>query len=223
MGHFVMMPSCQTKKLRRLGPFRVYFLAAVTFILTDTVSGASITAQVSDATGAPVEDAVVFAILTGGQSINKPIRNGLIDQINKEFVPFVTPIQVGAAVAFPNKDNIRHQVYSFSPAKVFNLKLYSGVRAEPVIFDKPGAVILGCNIHDKMLAYVYVVDTPYFTKSVKTGNARIDDIAAGIYEVKIWHPNLEISPEVQSIRIRSDATEKLTFSIKLSAKLPVKK
>ena len=207
---------------RRFGLARVLFFAVTTLIFTNTAIGASITAQVSDATGAPVENAVVFAIPTGGQSINKPIRIGVIDQINKEFVPLVTPVQVGAAIVFPNKDNIRHQVYSFSPAKVFNLKLYSGVKAEPVIFDKPGPVILGCNIHDKMLAYVYVVDTPYFAKTAKAGNIRIDDIVAGDYEVKVWHPNLEVNPDAQSVKIKADATEALTFSVKLSAKLPIK-
>lgn len=209
--------------LSRLGISLIHFCSAIALIVPVTVIAASITVQVSDVAGTAVEDAVVFVMLVGGQTIKKPIRNGLIDQINKEFVPFVTPIQVGAAVTFPNKDNIRHQVYSFSPAKIFNLKLYSGVKADPVLFDKPGPVILGCNIHDHMLAYVYVVDTPYFGKTVRTGNVRIDDIAAGDYEVKIWHPNLEAGPDTQPVRLRTDTTEAIKFNIKLSAKASVKK
>lgn len=207
----------------RFGFAAIYFFAAIALIVTNNAVAASITAQVSDASGAPVEDAVVFAIPTDGQSINKLIRIGVIDQINKEFVPLVTPVQAGAAVVFPNKDNIRHQVYSFSPAKVFNLKLYSGVRAEPVIFDKPGPVVLGCNIHDKMLAYIYVVETPYFAKTAKAGSVRIDNIAAGEYEVKVWHPNLEVNPEAQTVKIKADATEATTFSVKLTSKLLLKK
>lgn len=209
--------------LSRLGMSLIHLFSAIALIVPATVIAASITAQVSDIAGAAVEDAVIFLMPVGGQTINKPIRNGLIDQINKEFVPFVTPIRVGAMVTFPNKDNIRHQVYSFSPAKIFNLKLYSGVKADPVLFDKPGPVILGCNIHDHMLAYIYVVDTPYFGKTVKTGNVRIDDITAGDYKVKIWHPNLEVDPDTQSVRLRTDTTEAIKFNIKLSAKASVKK
>ena len=209
--------------LRLYGISPLHFFSAIALIVPATAIAASITAQVSDAASAAVEGAVIFLMPVGGQTIKKPIRSGSIDQIDKEFVPFVTPIQVGAAVTFPNKDNIRHQVYSFSPAKTFNLKLYSGVKADPVLFDKPGAVILGCNIHDHMLAYVYVVDTPYFGKTAKTGSVRIDDIAAGDYEVKIWHPNLEPGPDTQSVRLRSDTTEAIKFNIKLSAKASVKK
>ena len=210
-------------KLSQLGMLQIFVFIAAALSLPVNVIGASITAQVSDTARIPVEDAVIFVMLAGGQFPNKPIRSSMVDQINKEFVPFVTPIQAGASVIFPNKDNIRHHVYSFSPTKVFNLKLYSGVQASPVIFYKPGPVILGCNIHDKMLAYIYVVDTPYFAKTAKTGNVRIDDIAAGDYEVKIWHPNLEVSPDSQPVKLKTDVTEALKFNIKLSAKASVKK
>ena len=211
------------KKFNQLGVLEVFIFIVLALSFPAKVIGASITAQVIDTAGMPVEDAVIFVTPAGGQSTNKPIRNGIVDQINKEFAPFVTAIQVGASVTFPNKDNIRHHVYSFSPAKVFNLKLYSGVQASPVLFDKPGPVILGCNIHDNMLAYIYVVDTPYFAKTAKTGNARIDDLVTGDYELKIWHPNLEANPDAQHVKLKTDVTEAFKFSIKLSAKAPVKK
>ena len=85
----------------------------------------------------------------------------IVDQINLEFVPHVKPVVVGSPVYFPNKDDVRHHVYSFSPAKRFELPLYSGTPAAPVVFDRPGIVAIGCNIHDWMLGYIYVAETPY--------------------------------------------------------------
>ena len=111
----------------------------------------------------------------------------LIDQVGREFVPLVSVVQTGALVSFPNKDNIRHQVYSFSPAKTFELRLYSGTQASPVVFDKPGLVTLGCNIHDNMIAYALVVDSPWFAKTDAAGKALLDGLPAGDYEIHAWH------------------------------------
>ena len=86
-------------------------------------------------------------------------------QKGKQFDPTVLVVPVGTSVGFPNRDTVRHHVYSFSPVKTFELKLYSGVPANPVVFDKIGIAVLGCNIHDAMTAWVVVVDTPYFGRS----------------------------------------------------------
>jgi hypothetical protein len=98
-------------------------------------------------------------------------------------------------VRFPNHDNIRHQVYSFSPAKRFELPLYAGVPAEAVVFDKPGVVILGCNIHDWMIGYVYVSESPYFAKTGKDGSALIAELPLRAYTVRVWHPQLDGTEE----------------------------
>ncbi len=98
-----------------------------------------------------------------------------VDQVDKQFVPYVKVVFVGAKVGFPNSDRIRHQVYSFSPAKKFELPLYGGTDAPPVVFDKPGVVVLGCNIHDWMIGYIYVSETPFFAKTGPGGTAVIDD------------------------------------------------
>lgn len=113
----------------------------------------------------------------------------IVDQIDKRFVPHISVVRTGTAVTFPNSDRIRHQVYSFSPAKVFNLKLYAGSPSTPITFDKPGLVVLGCNIHDKMLAFVGVVDTPYFALADATGNAAFN-LPVGRYRLRVWHPGL---------------------------------
>ena len=112
----------------------------------------------------------------------------IIDQVNKHFVPRVSVVRTGTTITFPNSDRIRHQVYSFSPAKTFALKLYAGSPKTPVDFDQPGLVVLGCNIHDTMVAFVGVVDSPYFAKTSESGNAVLN-LPAGRYRLRAWHPN----------------------------------
>ncbi len=138
--------------------------------------------------GQPVADVAV--IVTAQQPISVPHQTtAIIDQVQKQFTPYVSVIQTGSKVSFPNKDNIRHHVYSFSPAKPFELKLYSGTPSQPVVFDKAGTVVLGCNIHDWMLAYVLVVDTPFFAVSGKDGVVALNELPAAAYRVQIWHPD----------------------------------
>jgi plastocyanin len=113
-----------------------------------------------------------------------------IIQQGRQFKPRVTVVPVGTPVSFPNLDNVRHHVYSFSEAKVFELKLYVGKPERPVVFDKPGVVVLGCNIHDQMAAWVVVSDTPWAQKTDRQGAARWSDIPAGDYRLRVWHPDL---------------------------------
>jgi plastocyanin len=149
---------------------------------------AQITASIADAAGIPVEDAVVALYPTTAQPpSNQPKPNVALDQVKKQFVPHVLAIETGTTLYFPNSDAIRHQVYSFSEAKRFELKLYAGKSAAPVLFDQPGVVVLGCNIHDWMSAYVYVVATPLFAKTDKEGHAVIK-APPGSYDFRVWHP-----------------------------------
>ena len=126
----------------------------------------------------------------------------IIDQINKRFVPRVSVLRTGTEVTFPNSDRIRHQVYSFSPAKTFSLKLYAGSPNTPVTFDHPGLVVLGCNIHDNMLAYVAVVDSPYFAKTADSGTASMT-LPAGRYRLLAWHPNAVAAIAPREITVSS--------------------
>ena len=122
-------------------------------------------------------------------------RTAVVDQINQQFVPYVSAVQVGTAVTFPNHDNVRHHVYSFSPAKKFELPLYAGIPAEPVVFDREGIVTLGCNIHDWMLAYVAVLGTPYFQITRDDGRVSLRNLPAGSYHVQVWQPRMKVVPE----------------------------
>lgn len=163
---------------------------------------AELRVSVKDRKGKPIEDAVVLAVAADPRNAqhSKPPQDA-VDQVDKQFVPYVKPIFVGSTVRFPNSDNIRHQVYSFSPAKKFELPLYAGTNAPPVTFDKPGVVVLGCNIHDWMIGYVYVAETPFFAKTGPLGMASISDLPPGEYGVRIWHPNMDRAEETTSRQI----------------------
>ena len=121
-------------------------------------------------------DAVVFVQSDSGSSTNQMEQ---MVQRNEAFNPFVLPVAVGTTVEFPNEDPFRHHVYSFSPAKQFELKLYCGDELQQVNFESPGVVALGCNIHDNILGYIYVVDTNLFGKTDQDGTVTISGMADG--------------------------------------------
>ncbi len=159
--------------------------ATALFTLFANSSYAALTVQVIDSAGQPVADAVVYA--EGSAPLLKSPVQVDIEQKDKKFNPLVTVIQTGTAINFPNNDTVRHHAYSFSAPKPFDIKLYSGTPSKPIIFDKAGVVVVGCNIHDQMVAYIQVVDTPFFAKTDATGKARISGIVAGKYSLKTWH------------------------------------
>ena len=173
--------------------WRIGALALVAAIGRDAhAQVAQIDATVIDQQGTPVADAVVVAV-PSDPNVRLPAkpRDDVVDQVDKQFVPRVQAVAVGTAVTFPNNDHVRHQVYSFSPAKRFELPLYAGESAAPVLFDKPGVVVLGCNIHDWMIGYIYVSESPFFAKTDADGRATIADVPARAYTVRVWHPQLQ--------------------------------
>lgn len=163
-------------------------------LLPGPVHAAALQAELVDAAGQPLADAVIS--LRGPLDAPQAPSPARMDQRNKQFLPHVLAVRTGTSVAFPNSDDIRHQVYSFSPAKRFELRLYQGTPSEPVLFDKPGLVVLGCNIHDWMLGYIYVTDDPWFAVSDERGRAAIAELPAGRYAVTLWHPgNPQLLPQ----------------------------
>ena len=153
---------------------------------------ATVAVQLQDATGKPLSEGIVFLESREAKQLSRPVAGAEIAQINKQFVPRVLVVPVGTAVSFPNHDTVRHHVYSFSPTKTFELKLYSGSAANPVVFDKPGIAVLGCNIHDNMSAWVVVVETPYFAYGDGMGSVTLRDVPPGAYRMRIWHPRLAV-------------------------------
>jgi hypothetical protein len=119
-------------------------------------------------------------------------------QQNKRFVPDVLLVTRGTPVVFPNRDTVRHHVYSFSPTKRFELKLYVGTPAQPVVFDQPGVAVLGCNIHDQMIAWVVVVDTPYRAQADADGRVVLDNVPPDAYQLRLWHQRLPVGAAAQA-------------------------
>jgi plastocyanin len=171
------------KRSRRCGP---WVLLAI--LCASPVNANPVTVKVATSSGDPALDTIVIFDPLDSAAPHKP-ATAVIDQINKRFVPRVSVVRTGTAVTFPNSDHIRHQVYSFSPAKTFSLKLYAGSAAADVVFDKPGLVVLGCNIHDTMVGFVAVTDSPYFGK-ISGAEGITVELPRGNYRLRIWHPNL---------------------------------
>jgi len=171
------------------------WIAGLLALCAGHATGAEIRANLHDAHGRPVEDAVVLAVPRNRQLLERvpPPGRIVIEQIDKEFVPYVKPVQAGSQVHFPNRDTVLHHVYSFSPAKRFELPLYAGAEAAPIRFDQPGPVVIGCNIHDWMIGHVYITDTPFFAKTGADGKAVIENLPTGDYVVRVWHPQMIVA------------------------------
>jgi plastocyanin len=146
----------------------------------------ALTVNVVDRLGEPVEQVAVYAVP------ERPVTSipapAVMNQIDRAFVPHILIVQTGAAVEFPNSDSVSHHVYSFSPAKRFELALYKDRVYPPLVFDTPGLVTLGCNIHDDMLGFILVVDTPFFALTDERGNVRFESLPADAYTIRIWTP-----------------------------------
>lgn len=142
---------------------------------------------VLSAQGMPLVGAAVSVSVKGARATATPGTVADMGQKDKAFVPPLRIIQTGTLVNFPNFDTVRHHVYSFSPTKTFEIKLYAGTPTAPILFDKPGTATLGCNIHDRMLGYIHVVDTPYFGLSDASGQLTLD-LPAGEHRMRVWTP-----------------------------------
>lgn len=166
-------------------------LVALALGWAGAVAAAGLTAIVRTPAGVPVADAAIVLEPVSGTAPQLRGR-ATIEQRDREFVPYLTIVQKGTSIDFPNRDAFKHHVYSFSPARVFEIKLYAGKPANPIVFDKSGEVVLGCNIHDWMEAYALVVDTPWFAKTGLDGTARLESVPAGSYRLRLWHPRQKL-------------------------------
>jgi plastocyanin len=201
-------------------------LATIACASTAWAQTGSLSVSVTTADGQPVANAVVVAVPNdpGALAAARP-RAEHVDQVDKEFVPRVKPVYVGSTISFPNKDTVRHHVYSFSPAKRFELPLYAGEAATPVLFDKPGVVVLGCNIHDWMIGYIYVSESPWFAKTGSDGRATLPDLPARAYTVRIWHPQLQDAEETtrRAVDITAGKRAEVGWTVALKPEVRVRR
>lgn len=179
----------------------------------------AISGRVVGADGKGIVEAVVFVQAPAPPAVAD--AQASMDQINKTFVPGLLPIVVGTRVLFPNHDQIHHHVYSFSRVKSFELPLYKGEDAPPVLFDKVGTVKVGCNIHDWMSGIILVLPTPYFAVTDAEGRYALSDLPHGTYKLAAWHAQSKAKPEdtEQSVALSGSAAE-ANFTLALSPARP---
>jgi plastocyanin len=159
--------------------------------LAPGANAAELAIKVTDARGAPAPDAVVALVAPGVDAA--PVRASapkVIDQKDETFIPYVEVFRPGDQVVFRNSDTTRHHVYSFSPTRSFEFVLRPSESSAPLTLEKTGVVAVGCNIHDRMITYLFVSDARYVARTGRDGLARFTDIPEGAYAVQAWHPQL---------------------------------
>ena len=186
---------------------------------TQPAHAENITVSVHDRAGEPVADVAVYVQRPGAEGAHASIgTRAVMDQVDKRFVPHVLVVQTGTLVEFPNSDTIAHHVYSFSHPNHFKLPIYKGNAHAPVRFEDNGIVVLGCNIHDNMLAYIAVVDTPVFGKTAEDGVAKLDGAIRAGDRISIWSPRFREDTAHLSVIVADEDAES-TFAFKLQRSL----
>jgi plastocyanin len=176
--------------------------------------------DVVDEQGRAIEEVAVYLQAdTRGPSVDAGAPTAVMDQKANAFVPHILVVQTGTAVIFPNSDTVSHHVYSFSPTKPFELGLYKGNVHSPVSFDEPGLVVLGCNIHDGMLGYILIVDTPHFALTDERGAVTIESVPEGRYTVNVWTPRARPSQLPATAAVDVTATQSATVALAIRGKL----
>ena len=179
---------------------------AVSLAGAGTIAGVAKVANARDSS-----NVAVYVDRIEGKTFPPPKDPVTLDQLNLTFIPHVLPVLVGTTVAFPNSDEVRHNAFSPSPAKRFNLGTYPRGVVRTVTFDKPGEVALLCNVHPEMSAYVIVVETPYFEVTAKDGSFAIPNVPPGDYTVKTWHEKAK--PVTAQVRVKGE--EKVSLALTL--------
>lgn len=181
--------------------------AVVPGLWLSAAQAANLQVTVLDEAGKPLPQAVVFLESPAAARDVKPMPGVEMAQVDRQFVPDVLAVTRGTQVTFPNKDKVRHHVYSFSPNKRFEIKLYAGTPANPVLFDKAGVAVLGCNIHDEMIGWVVVVDTPHVATTGGNGQAGLKGVPDGDYRLMVWHNRLTTGAPAQAQAVTVSGAE----------------
>ncbi len=185
---------------------------------TAGAGAAALLVNVAKPDGTPLRGAVVMLHGPAGFASKAPATY-VVDQVDQVFKPDLMVIPVGSTVTFPNSDKVSHQVYSFSPARRFQLPLYRGTPYAPTKFENAGIVTLGCNIHDDMIAYLIVTDAAWFGRTGPDGSWSASELPAGQFRVEVWHPRLrEKTPNIEQSLIL-DASQSDKLNVKLTRTL----
>lgn len=191
--------------------FRISALFTL-FIISIGTNAATVTVNLKTLEDNRLEEAVIY-LTPLNPALTPPPAEAIMDQVDKQFLPHILVIQKGTKVRFPNSDSIKHHVYSFSSTKVFELRLYRDNQPAPLLFDQTGVVEMGCNIHDWMLGYIYVVDTPYFTQVGERNSAHIE-VPNGEFTLSVWHPRIQDSEDTLTQNVTVNADKTITVTLK---------
>jgi plastocyanin len=182
----------------------------------------TLSVRVVDGDGRPIGGVAVYAVPSkpsAPAAAHVPRPTAVMDQRHTAFVPHLLVVQTGTLVDFPNNDTVSHHVYSFSAAKTFELTLYKGDPHPPVLFDHPGVVVLGCNIHDSMLGYILVVDTPHFSLTDAAGKVELGGLGADDYTVTAWTPRARPKNLPASTAVNLGADQRAAIAFRIDGKL----
>lgn len=195
-------------------------LFTLLLVLALPVQAGTLVVEVRDDADRPLPDAVVFLESAQARRLVRPLEAAEMGQAGKQFVPQVLVVTTGTEVNFPNRDTVRHHVYSFSPVRKFELKLYIGTPAKPVLFDQPGIAVLGCNIHDQMVGWIVIVDTPYFGRTAEKGQLVLDKLPAGSYRLRSWHAGLPVGAPALDQAVTIPAEGQLALTLRMTGVRP---
>lgn len=197
-----------------------YCVIAACCLLARSLGAAELTVRITDTRSAAVADAVVTIVPHGGVGTTNQAgaETKIVDQKNETFIPYVEIFRPGDSVVFHNSDQTRHHVYSFASTRRFEFVLTSGQSSVPLRLEQVGVVAVGCNIHDRMITYLYVADAPWIARSAANGIVSLDALPVGDFDVHVWHPQLRPGrPEpTQSLHIAgSGEAKEQVFSLSL--------
>ncbi|HEX5340226.1 MAG TPA: methylamine utilization protein [Gammaproteobacteria bacterium] len=198
---------------------KVFLAVALTAISVSPAFAADLAVTVSGVDGRPVVNAVITAEPVSATLPAPAPASVVIDQKGKLFRPWVTVVHVGTRLVFANHDDITHHVYSFSPAKRFSFRLHAGEQHEALLLDKAGIVVVGCNIHDWMIAYIDVTTAPYFALTANNGVAKLEGLPPGNWRVSLWHPGLDQSAHAYTRNINLEPGQHKNLPIHLTTAL----
>jgi len=207
--------ACRDRSAAEVAAALLWLLGA---LASSALPAATLVVNVQTPDGHALPGAVVTV-----RSLDAPGRHAtavraVVDQVNRSFKPDLLVIPVGSTVEFPNSDSVNHQIYSFSPAKRFQLPLYRGKPYPPVHFDQPGVVTLGCNIHDEMLAYLLVTDAAWYGRTNDAGTFSTD-VPRGRYRVALWHPRLRDEETDLARELTVNEGDRAELTLRLSRSL----
>jgi len=197
---------------------RAPLVLLMVFAAAPVARASEMVVSLKDSSGQPVANAVVAYHPAAGTPKLRPAGPYVMSQEDIRFNPFILVAPVGAEVQFPNHDKVRHHVYSFSLVKHFEIKLYGRDETRAISFDHPGVVSLGCNIHDQMMGFVFVTDTPYTAKSGPRGEAVLEDLPPGPGVLTVWQPFLRSNKnemdQAVSIPVQGETRVALTLNLR---------